>query len=537
MIAAILPMAFVRGLMGPYMRPIPVGASAAMLFSLIVAFVVSPWAALRLLRHYADGKGHQHEAEGKATRLYRRVMGPLVSRARWRWMFLGGVVVLLLLACSLVAFKLVKVKMLPFDNKSEFQVIVDMPNGTTLEQTTRVAQELGQYLGRQPEVLNYQIYAGTSGPYNFNGLVRHYFLRRGANQADIQVNLLNSHERSVQSHEIAKRLRPGLVEIGNRYGARLKVAEVPPGPPVLQTLVAEVYGPNYQQQIALARQIKQVFQTTPGVVDVDWYVEDPQVKYNLKVDLDKAALHGISAADVTRTMQIGLGGADAGLLHVPEAREDVPIRVQLGRADRSSIESLEQLRLPSTGGGQVSIGELTNLEKTTIDTTLYGKNMLPVVYVLGDVAGEEESPVYAIEKMNAAIDKLRTPDGYEIKRYNAAMPDRHQPAVDEVGRRVAHHHRGLPRSWAGFRRGADPDLRAGGRMVPFVHRAVGDHGADSADPGRHPSGARVDGRILHRDFDDRLHRRRGNHRAQFDHPGRLHRTAALAGHGTGRCRG
>ena len=421
-IAAILPMAFVRGLMGPYMRPIPVGASAAMLFSLIVAFVVSPWAALRLLRHYADGKGHQHEAEGKATRLYRRVMGALVSRARWRWTFLGGVVVLLLLACSLVAFKLVKVKMLPFDNKSEFQVIVDMPNGTTLEQTTRVAQELGQYLGRQPEVLNYQIYAGTSGPYNFNGLVRHYFLRRGANQADIQVNLLNSHQRSVQSHEIAKRLRPGLVEIGNRYGARLKVAEVPPGPPVLQTLVAEVYGPNYQQQIALARQIKQVFQTTPGVVDVDWYVEDPQVKYNLKVDLDKAALHGISAADVTRTMQIGLGGADAGLLHVPEAREDVPIWVQLGRADRSSIESLEQLRLPSTGGGQVSIGELTNLEKTTIDTTLYGKNMLPVVYVLGDVAGEEESPVYAIEKMNAAIDKLRTPDGYEIKRYNAAMP-------------------------------------------------------------------------------------------------------------------
>ncbi|MFZ0795732.1 MAG: efflux RND transporter permease subunit [Candidatus Korobacteraceae bacterium] len=229
-ICAILPMAFVRGLMGPYMRPIPVGASAAMLFSLIVAFVVSPWAALRLLRHYASGDGHQHETEGGTTRFYRRIMNPLIASARRRWIFLGSVVVLLLLACSLVAFKLVKVKMLPFDNKSEFQVIVDMPNGTTLEQTTQVAQQLGQYLGQQPEVLNYEIYSGTSGPYNFNGLVRHYFLRRGANQADIQVNLRDRHERNAQSHDIAKRLRPGLVEIGNRYGARLKVAEVPARP-------------------------------------------------------------------------------------------------------------------------------------------------------------------------------------------------------------------------------------------------------------------------------------------------------------------
>ena len=442
-IAAILPMAFVRGLMGPYMRPIPVGASAAMLFSLIVAFVVSPWSALRLLRHYASGAGHEHEGEGWTTRLYRRVMVPLIESWRQRWIFLAGVAVLFMLACSLVAFKLVKVKMLPFDNKSEFQVIIDMPNGTTLEQTTRVAQELGQYLGQQPEVLNYQIYAGTSGPYNFNGLVRHYFLRRGPNQADIQVNLLNRHERSRQSHDIAKGLRPGLVEIGNRYGARLKIAEVPPGPPVLQTLVAEVYGPDYQQQIELAKKIKQIFHSTPGVVDVDWYVEDPQMKYDLKVDLDKAALHGVSAADVMRAIQIGVGGANAGLLHTPQAREDVPIRVQLARADRSSIESLQALRLPSTlppfapnagpkgwgtqnkqsVGGQVSLAEVTNLEKKTLDTSLYGKNLRPVVYVLGDVAGEEESPVYAIAKMNDAIDKLRTPQGYAIKRYNAAMPE------------------------------------------------------------------------------------------------------------------
>jgi len=434
-IAAILPMAFVRGLMGPYMRPIPVGASAAMLFSLIVAFIVSPWSALRLLRHYADRTTDEHEAEGWTTRLYRRIMNPLVEHARRRWMFLGGMVVLLLLACSLVAFKLVKVKMLPFDNKSEFQVMVDMPNGTTLEQTTRVAQELGQYLGKQPEVVNYQIYAGTSGPYNFNGLVRHYFLRRGANRADIQVNLQNRHQRSTQSHAIAKRLRPALVEIGNKYGARLKIAEVPPGPPVLETLVAEVYGPDYKQQIDLARKIKQIFQTTPGVVDVDWYVEDPQVKYDVNVDLDKAALNGVSAAAVAETVQIGLDGATAGLLHDPKSREDVPIRVQLDRPGRSAIESLRAMRMPSTlppfppkdgvkgwGTQQVSIAEVTNVEKETIDTSRYGKNLRPVVYVLGDVAGQEESPVYAIMKMGKAIDQLRTPDGYQIKQYNFAMP-------------------------------------------------------------------------------------------------------------------
>lgn len=422
-ISAILPMAFVRGLMGPYMRPIPVGASAAMLFSLGVAFVVSPWAALRLLRGQAKQHGGEHEVEGWSTKLYRRLMNPLIADGRKRWMFLGGIVVLLLLACSLVAFKLVRVKMLPFDNKSEFQVIVDMPNGTTLEQTTRVAQELGHYLSQQPEVANYQIYSGTSGPYNFNGLVRHYFLRSGANVADIQVNLLDRHARSAQSHEIAKRLRPGLVEIGNRYGARIKVAEVPPGPPVLQTLVAEVYGPDYKQQIELARQVKQIFQNTPGVVDVDWYVEDPQAKYNLKVDLDKAALHGVSAADVSRTVQIGLSGTTAGLLHTPNAREDVPIRVQLGRDARSSIEALQSLRLPTASGGQVSLAEVTNLEKTTIDTSLYRKNLRPVVYVTGDVAGQEESPVYAIMAMSRAIDKLKTPAGYGIRQYSAVLPE------------------------------------------------------------------------------------------------------------------
>ncbi len=424
-IAAILPMAFVRGLMGPYMRPIPVGASAAMVFSLIVALVVSPWAALRLLHHYADRPESGHEAEGWTTRLYRRLMNPLIQNPKLRWMFLSGVAVLLLAAVAFIPLKWVQVKMLPFDNKSEFQVIIDMPDGTPLEQTTRVAQALGSYLGQQPEVINYQIYAGASGPYNFNGLVRHYFLRRQPNQADIQVNLLSRHERKAQSHDIARRLRPELDKIAAPFGARIKLAEVPPGPPVLETLVAEVYGPDYQGQTDLAAKIKKIFQETPGVVDVDWYVEDLQSKYDMQVDLDKAALQSVSAAEVARMVQIGLSGASAGLLHDPSSREDVPIEVRLSRPDRSGIEDLESLKLPGPSGGQVSLREVTNVRQTTIDTSVYRKNLRPVVYVTGDVAGEVESPVYAILKMSDSINRIQLPDGYRVKQYSGtALPER-----------------------------------------------------------------------------------------------------------------
>jgi multidrug efflux pump subunit AcrB len=424
-IAAILPMAFVRGLMGPYMRPIPVGASAAMIFSLLVAFAVSPWAALRLLHHYTRRPESTHGAENWTTRLYRRLMIPLIQKPARRWIFLGGVVVLLLVAVMFIPLKWVQVKMLPFDNKSEFQVIIDMPDGTTLEQTTRVAQALGTCLGQQPEVVNYQIYAGTSGPYNFNGLVRRYFLRSQPNQADIQVNLLSRHDRKAQSHDIARRLRPELDKIAAPFGARIKVAEVPPGPPVLETLVAEVYGPDYKGQTELAARIKKIFQETPGVVDVDSYVEDPQQKYDMRVDLDKAALQGVSAAEVARTIQIGLSGESAGLLHDPSSREDVPIEVRLSRPARSSIEGLENLKLPTPSGGQVSLREVTRVGETAIDQSIYRKNLRPVVYVTGDVAGEIESPVYAILKMRDAIDKIDLPNGYGVTQYSGTtLPER-----------------------------------------------------------------------------------------------------------------
>jgi multidrug efflux pump subunit AcrB len=418
-IAAIIPMGFVSGLMGPYMRPIPVGASAAMLFSLLVAFMVTPWASLRLLNKHV---GHRDVGEGRLTGLYRRVMGHLVRDRRWRNGFLAGVAGLLLLSVALFPLKLVKVKMLPFDNKSEFQVIIDMPEGTTLEHTAAVTREIGDYIRTVPEVTDYQMYVGTASPYNFNGLVRHYFLRRGPNVADLQVNLVPKGDRSAQSHDIARRIRPSIVGIAARYGARIKVAEVPPGPPVLQTLVAEIYGPDYQRQIEVAGQIRDVFDKTEDVVDVDSYVEDDQPKYRFVVDKEKAALNGISVEQVATTLKIAVEGMSVGLVHQPSEKEDVPITLQLARARRSSIDDLKQIKVKAANGNMVSLGELVRIDEQVADKSIYHKNLMPVVYVTGDVAGNVESPVYAILKLNDAIDQLKLPEGYALERYVASQP-------------------------------------------------------------------------------------------------------------------
>src|SRR5690349_12923345 len=419
-VAAILPMAFVGGLMGPYMRPIPIGASAAMLFSLLVAFIVTPWAAVRLLK---SGALHDTgEREAFATRLYRRVMGTLLHRPLFRWSFVGGVVVLLLASCALFYTGFVKVKMLPFDNKSEFQVIVDMPNGTTLEQTARVVSVLGEETQKQPEVVNIQTYAGTASPYNFNGLVRRYYMRRGPNVADIQVNLLPKGSRDLQSHEIAKQVRLRLAPIAERYGARIKVAEVPPGPPVLETLVAEVYGPAMDRRIDLARHIRDLFKQTKGVVDVDWYVEDDQTKYRLLVDKEKAALNGISEDDIARAMRVASSGYQAGLLHQDAEKEDVSLTVRLDRATRSDLERIQGLKIAGRNGRTVSLGELVRSESVVEDKSIYHKNLMPVTYVTADIAGEIESPVYAMLKLGPEIDKIKIPEGYVIEQHMAALP-------------------------------------------------------------------------------------------------------------------
>jgi multidrug efflux pump subunit AcrB len=461
-IAAVLPMAFVGGLMGPYMRPIPIGASAAMGWSLLIAFLVTPWASVRILRgprphgggetspSVASPHGHPEDA---FTRLYRKMMEPLIARPTWRWAFLVGIVGLLLGAMATVGIGWVKVKMLPFDNKSEFQVILNMPEGSSLEQTAAVAREMGAALRVEPEVTDYQVYAGTASPYNFNGLVRHYFLRRGANVADLQVNLVGKHHRRAQSHDIAKRVRPRLEDIARRHQARVAIAEVPPGPPVLQTLVAEIYGPTEEHRLALAEEVKRVFLETPGVVDVDWYIEADQRKARFVIDKEKAALHGVSAATISRTLRIAVDGETVDLLHQPEEKEDLPIRLELPRTAKATPEDLLALRVRSgdanalpepragngagpteTGSPLVPLRELVRVEPVTVEKSRYHKNLLPVTYVIADVAGVVESPVYAIFGMT---EKLRRLDpgrfggtGPELRIHHAALPFTGQePAV------------------------------------------------------------------------------------------------------------
>ncbi len=487
-IAAILPMAFVGGLMGPYMRPIPIGSTAAMLFSLAIAFTITPWAAVRVLRRRAaslvpslatlpaaptpppaqsnpigystsepppthllktpttpassnllgyfapgagasavaspagvpsgltapisaasDARDHDHAPSDWFTCLYHRAMDPLLDRPRVRWAFLGGIFALLLVAIGFVLTGAVTIKMLPFDNKSEFQIVLNTPEGTTIEHTTRIATEMAAALRTQPEVRDYQIYAGTSAPFNFNGLVRHYFLRRGPNVADIQVNLVPKHERADQSHAIAKRTRELVAPIAARYGAAVAVAEVPPGPPVLQSLVAEIYGPDESQRLALAREVRDRLAKAPGVVDLDWYVEADQTKVRYVIDREKAARHGITADDIARTLVLGAQGATIDRLRLPDEREDVPIILELSPADRADPTTVLALPIRSardSSAPAIPLSELVSLRTETGSRSLYRKNLKPVTYVTADVAGAVESPAYALLPLHFALSEI-----------------------------------------------------------------------------------------------------------------------------------
>ncbi len=420
-IASILPMGFVGGLMGPYMRPIPVGASMAMLFSMLIAFIVTPYFAFRFMKGESHYGSNEKPEDSKLTAFYRRWMGRLIHEKKLRYGFLAGVVLLLLFSCSLIYFKAVTVKMLPFDNKNELQVIIDAPEGTPLEQTARMAREMGDALRTVPEVTDFQTYIGTSAPFNFNGLVRHYYLRKGASLADIQVNMLPKEERKDQSHAIAKRIRPLVKAVADRYGARVKVAEIPPGPPVLATLVAEVYGPDDASRAGIAAKVMAILAKTVGVVDVDWYREDDQAKLTLAVDQEKAALSGVAVDDVARTLRIALEGESAGLLHLPKEKEPVSINLRLPAGQRSSAAALSSVYVPGTKGN-VPLSELVRLDRGSEDKTLYRKNLKNVVYVTADVAGEIEAPVYAILKMQKEIAAIPTPDGKKIEVLASRQP-------------------------------------------------------------------------------------------------------------------
>ncbi len=416
-VGAILPMAFVGGLMGPYMRPIPIGASAAMVFSLLVAFIVTPWAAVRLL---SRGAPHEEVAEDRLTLAYRRLMGAIIGRARARLLFFAGVVLLLLAAVVLVPLQIVTVKMLPFDNKNEFQVMVRLPEGTALEETARVTSALAARVIQDPAVVNVQTYVGTSAPYNFNGLVRHYFLRRAPNLADLQVNLTAKDERSEQSHAIARRVREALGPLATALGATIQVAEVPPGPPVLQTLVAEVYGPDHDRRLEVARKVRQVFEETPGVVDVDWYVEEEQPKWQLQVDEEKTSAAGLPSSAVAAVVRMAGAGEPVGLLHDEHAREPVPIVLRLDRQSRGSLDAVRAVRLE--GREPVAVGELTRSTLGRESRSVYHKNLQPVTYVTGDIAGAAESPVYSILQMNRTLESIVLPEGYAFEIFNATQP-------------------------------------------------------------------------------------------------------------------
>ncbi len=423
-IAALLPMAFVSGLMGPYMSPIPINASMGMLISLAIAFVVTPWLAARMLPADAP-PAHSHGASPWISRIARRAIGPFLRGAAGRGArrkLLVAILLLIAFAVSLAGFKLVVLKMLPFDNKSEFQVVLDMPVGTPLEQTSSALHEIGAYLATVPEVTDYQAYAGTSAPINFNGLVRQYYLRALPELGDLQVNLVDKHHRSRQSHEIAAVARPAIEAIARRHGASVKVVEVPPGPPVLAPIVAEVYGPDYAGQQRAAGELRKVFGATKDIVDIDSSVEETAPRLLLRVDRHKAAAMGVAQGDVVQTIRAALAGEDVTPLHTGTAKYEIPVRITLPPEKQGGLDAILKLRVRAADGTLVPLSEVVLATPAEREQTIYHKDLLPVVYVVGDMAGGLDSPLYGMFDMRSAIAKIAAPQGGHLGEYFIRQP-------------------------------------------------------------------------------------------------------------------
>ncbi|PKP27118.1 MAG: multidrug transporter AcrB [Bacteroidetes bacterium HGW-Bacteroidetes-2] len=423
-IAAILPMAFVSGMMGPYMSPMPIGASIAMILSLFVALTVTPYLGYHLLREKDKQKDKEEDGlhTNKIYKIYNKIERPFLESKTKRFVMLGITVVLLLGSVLLFFTNSVVVKMLPFDNKNEFQIVIDMPESTTLERTSAVTKEIAQYVSTVPEVVDYQNYVGTSAPITFNGLVRHYDLRGGSNMADIQVNLLHKSERTLQSHDIAKQVRPEIQKIGKKYGANVKIIEVPPGPPVLSTLVAEIYGPDYEEQIKVARQVKEILHNTVDIVDIDWMVEDHQLEYKLEVDKEKAMLQGIAPQQIVGNLTYLLQEYPISNLYDETSNDNIGIVLSLDDTNKTSLQDILQLKIKGSQGKLVPVSDLVNIRQDTLQKTIYRKDQKQVVYVTADMAGELESPVYAILGMNEKLKEIKLPEGYTINELYAQQP-------------------------------------------------------------------------------------------------------------------
>lgn len=424
-IAAILPMAFVSGMMGPYMSPMPIGASIAMMLSLFVALTITPYLGFHLLK-VKDEKEHKEEQgleTGWIYKFYKKIEQPLLDNSKRRWTMLGITVVLLMISVMAFFTKWVAVKMLPFDNKNEVQVVIDMPEGTTLERTNAVAKEVAQYLKTVPEMVNYQSYVGSSAPITFNGLVRHYDLRGGSNMADIQVNLLHKEDRSEQSHDVAKKIRPEIQKIGKKYGANIKIVEVPPGPPVLSTIVAEIYGPNYEDQLKVADQVQKILQNTDDVVDVDWMAEAPQTEFKLVADKEKSMLNGIAPAQIVGNVTYLLGEHPISYLYDEKSNQPVNIVMKLSDADKTNLQDITSLKVKGQQGNMVPVADLVKVEKDSLEKTIYRKDQKRVAYVLADMAGGLESPAYAILGMEDKLKNIKLPTGYKLNELYMKQPD------------------------------------------------------------------------------------------------------------------
>jgi multidrug efflux pump subunit AcrB len=421
-IAALLPMAFVSGLMGPYMSPIPINASMGMLISLAIALAFTPWLSRRLLVHGHAGHAAPDHADTRLHRLFERVMSPFLrgdgARSHRHKLYLGTLAAIVL-AVSLAVVQWVVLKMLPFDNKSEFQVVLDMPEGTPVEETARVLDALAAEVARRPEVTDYQVYAGTSAPINFNGLVRQYYLRSGPEVGDIQVNLVDKHHRDQQSHEIALEVRPALARIGKEAGGSVKVVEVPPGPPVQAPLVAEVYGPSQADRQQLTRRLRQVFDATPGVVDVDDSLEAPSPRLVVTIDRQKAALLGVSQADAAQTLAAGLGGLDATYVRVGHESYPIPVRLELDVPAKADLDGVLALQVRSRSGARVPLSEIVVVERRPWDNAIYHKDLLPLAWVTADSVGSTDSPLYG---MFAMVGTLRD-EAAEVGQFFFSQPD------------------------------------------------------------------------------------------------------------------
>ncbi len=415
-IVSFLPMFFITGMMGPYMRPMAINVPLTMVMSLVVAFTVTPWMTYRLLRsQYGKGEEDGPIEESRFYRLYRKTLNPFLATRKKAWLLMGGIGLLMVASMLLPVFGLVPLKMLPFDNKNEFQLVIDMPEGTTLEETDRAVRALEDYLGRVNEVTDFEAYVGTASAIDFNGMVRHYYFRQAPNMADIRVNLAPKGERSQQSHEIALRLRHDLTGIAESFGANLKIVEAPPGPPVISTLVAEVYadaGLPYVKQIAAGRQIRERMLQMDGVVDVDDSVEFPQSEYRFVPDREKAALNGIAVAEIARTLAIALRGSAAGTLHVDSERNPLQIMLRLPRKERSSLADLQSLSLRGRYGRLIHLSELGSFQKGGLEPTIYHKNLARVVYIFAEAAGV--SPANAILDLSGHFRDNPLPPGAHV---------------------------------------------------------------------------------------------------------------------------